>query len=389
MGLRVFSSIGESFESAATIINSSSAAISQLLVAVVTLALTIWVMHYAMAVYRGETQQPIMNFIAKNYKILFFLVVGLSTGVFQNLIVPAVMDFNTGLMNAVANSSKITGVASCSAAGAYGALDCFAESTLSLVMSYLKQALSSGVMHPIDALLYAFCGFLIFLAGALFSVFMAFEIIEARLMLFMALGLGPLFIVCGAFTKTESFFNNWVAKLANLAILNALLMIYVAMALKIFMGSFGDMINAVSQAGQTVQVLDALDVVPGLTSSTTSQATSYADGGSTFLIALQIVLEVLVLAFLATKVPSLASGLTGGGYGGSGAAAFVAGMMTQQLTKSIASSISKSGGAVGGAGRAGWNLGRRAFGGGGNSMEQGQDKPTAAQRATDRATQKR
>lgn len=390
MAFNGFSAIGSTFETAASVINSASAAISQVILPVVILVLTIWVTNYGIAVYRGEVHQPVMNFIGKNYKMLFFLVFGLSAGVFQKMIVPSVMEFNTGLMNAVAGSATgtIAGI-KCSGSGPYGAMDCFVDQIFTLVGFFFEAAVKEGgLTNLIDGILYILSGLLIFFGAALFGVFMMFELIEARLMLFMALGLGPLFIVAGAFPKTENFFNNWVAKLVNLAILNALLVIYVGMALKIFMGSFADFTAyvAVNNASAATGNLSAIDVVPGLTESTTTQANSYASHGNVFLVSMQIVLQLVVLAFLAMKIPNLASGLTGGGYGGSGAAAFVGGMMTQSLARSITKSLGTAAAAPGRAAGAAYR-GAKGLMGGGNQIAEGTGS-SAAQRARDRASRR-
>lgn len=73
---------------------------------------------------------------------------------------------------------------------------------------------------------------------------MALEFIEARLMLFLTLALGPVFIICGA-ASTEAYFGNWLSKLANLIIHNTLIIVYVSMSMGIFMNNFQPVIGTV------------------------------------------------------------------------------------------------------------------------------------------------
>ena len=58
-----FSVIGDSFEAAVTVINKVSSVLCTVLATPMTLAITIWILAYAYATMRGETHQPISNFI--------------------------------------------------------------------------------------------------------------------------------------------------------------------------------------------------------------------------------------------------------------------------------------------------------------------------------------
>ena len=333
-----FSVIGDSFEAAVTVINKVSSVLCTVLATPMTLAITIWILAYAYATMRGETHQPISNFIGKYYKIAWFVVCGLSVGVFQNLIVPAVMDFQTGLGQAVAGSISNTGLAACNGSGPYQLLDCYCGASLGLVAAYFIQAMDSFPQIG-TALVYVASGILLAIGLAIYGIIMMFELLEARLMLFLLLALGPLFIVAGAFSKTETFFNNWIAQIANLAVHNALIAVYIYMSLTIFMSNFGNVLMSVTDDGG--QGLKTIEEVFG------SQPFNMIG------LALQMVLEILVLAFLGMKVPRLAQALTGGGFAGSGMGAFVggaAGAVTGQAIPKAVAALTKAIGSKGGSG---------------------------------------
>lgn len=361
-----FSAIGASFEAAASVINKVSSILCSILATPMTLAITIWILAYAYATMRGETHQPISNFIGKYYKIAWYVVCGLSVGVFQNMIVPAAMDLQTGLGSAVANGISATGLGQCNGSGPYQLLDCYTSGAIGLVGSYLMQAIDSFPQIGLS-LVYVLCALLLSICLTIYGVIMMFELLEARLLFFMLLALGPLFIVAGAFSKTETFFNNWIAQIANLSVHNALIAVYIYMSLTIFMSNYGNVL--MSATGDGSEGLKAVEQIYG------TQPFNMIG------LALQMTLEILVLAFLGMKVPRLAQALTGGGFGGGGMGAFVGGAVGaatgQALPKAVAALTKVIGSKSGGGGSMSNNGGAS---GGGSS---------AAHRASERANARR
>jgi len=200
---------------------------------------------------------------------------------------------------------------------------------------------------------------------------MMFELLEARLMLFLLLALGPLFIVAGAFSKTETFFNNWIAQIANLAVHNALIAVYIYMSLTIFMSNFGNVLMSVSDEGG--QGLKTIEEVFG------SQPFNMIG------LALQMVLEILVLAFLGMKVPRLAQALTGGGFGGGGMGAFVGGAVGAATGQALPKAVSALTKAIGSKGSSGGG----SMSNNGGASGSGTGGSSAAHRASERANARR
>jgi type IV secretion system protein VirB6 len=318
-----FSAIGQSFESAVSIINSVSSSLASLITPILLTIVAIWIIAYGLATMRGEVQQPIMQMVGRYYRLGLFMACGLSMGVFQGQIVPAVMDLQTGLAAAAGKSmNSMSGMCSGSAANPYAILDCYGSAALALVGAYFNQAVADGSALAIGAAL---------VGVTLYGVIMALEFIEARLMLFLTLALGPIFIVCGAFPRTEAYFGNWLSKLANLIIHNTLIIAYVAMSMGIFMNNFQPVIGTVMNSSGTVTGITDLLGPSGISPTT---------------LALQVLLETFVLGLLGLKIPHLASALTSGGYGGSGAVGFLSGMAAQAMRTRLPRSSPVSGGQI-------------------------------------------
>lgn len=328
-----FSAIGNSFESAVSIINSVSSEIASLIAPIMVTVVGIWIVAYGLATLRGEVQQPIMQLVGRYYKLGLFMACGLSMGVFQGQIVPAVMDLQTSLAAAASKSlGSMGGMCSGSATNPYSTLDCYGSAALALVGAYFNQAVADGSSLAFGAAIVdAACGMVILIGVTLYGVIMALEFIEARLMLFLTLSLGPIFIVCGAFPRTEAYFGNWLSKLANLVIHNALIVAYVAMSMGIFMNNFQPVIGIVMNSSGTVTGITDL-LGPSSISPTT--------------FALQVLLETFVLGLLGLKIPHLASALTSGGYGGSGAVGFLTGMAAQAMRTRLPRSLPVTGGQI-------------------------------------------
>lgn len=328
-----FSAIGNSFESAVSIINSVSSEVASLIAPIMMTVVGIWIVAYGLATLRGEVQQPIMQLVGRYYKLGLFMACGLSMGVFQGQIVPAVMDLQTGLAAAASKSlGSMGGMCSGSATNPYSTLDCYGSAALALVGAYFNQAVADGSSLAFGAAIVdAACGLVILIGVTLYGVIMALEFIEARLMLFLTLSLGPIFIVCGAFPRTEAYFGNWLSKLANLVIHNALIVAYVAMSMGIFMNNFQPVIGTVMNSSGTVTGITDL-LGPSNISPTT--------------FALQVLLETFVLGLLGLKIPHLASALTSGGYGGSGAVGFLTGMAAQAMRTRLPRSLPTTGGQI-------------------------------------------
>ena len=328
-----FSAIGQSFESAVSIINSVSSSIASLITPILLTIVAIWIIAYGLATMRGEVQQPIMQMVGRYYRLALFMACGLSMGVFQGQIVPAVMDLQTGRAAAAGKSmNSMSGMCTGSATNPYAMLDCYGSAALALVGAYFNQAVADGTALAIGAALVdAACGLVILIGVTLYGVIMALEFIEARLMLFLTLALGPIFIVCGAFPRTEAYFGNWLSKLANLIIHNTLIIAYVAMSMGIFMNNFQPVIGTVMNSSGTVTGITDLLGPSGISPTT---------------LALQVLLETFVLGLLGLKIPHLASALTSGGYGGSGAVGFLTGMAAQAMRTRLPRSLPSSGGQI-------------------------------------------
>src|SRR5258708_31822150 len=91
-----------------------------------------------------------------------------------------------------------------------------------------------GLSMAVAAIADFACGLIAALGGSIFLIVLAFEVVMSRMLLDLVLGLGPLFIACGAFAPTARFFEAWTAKVANYALLQVLVAAFLGMALTAF-----------------------------------------------------------------------------------------------------------------------------------------------------------
>ena len=246
----LFSAVGGTLENGmGTYVTNVSSALSSALVPAVTTAVTIWVLAYGLAVVRGEAHESVPAFAWRGLKLAIILAFALGTGIYQAQVVTAVNDVTAGLAQTIQSAAANTGagnpgcgsvsgssVTGSSAAGIYQTLDCY-DQQIDLVMdAYFDQAThegfsASGIVAGVGDFL---CGLVAALGGSIFLMVLAFEVVMARMLLDLVLGLGPAFIACGAFGPTARFFEAWTAKVANYALLQVLVAAFLGMALTAF-----------------------------------------------------------------------------------------------------------------------------------------------------------
>ena len=219
----LFTAVGGTLENGmSTYVTSVSSALSSVLVPVVTTALTIWIIAYGFAVVRGEAHEPVPAFAWRGVKVAIMLAFALGAGIYQSQVVTAIEGATTGLAQTIqtaaanagagnagcgtVNGSSVTGT---SASAIYQTLDCY-DQQINLVMdAYFNKATHegfsiAGIVAGVGDFL---CGLVAALGASIFLIILAFEVVMARLLLDLVLGLGPLFIACGAFSPTARFFE--------------------------------------------------------------------------------------------------------------------------------------------------------------------------------------
>ncbi|WP_322104058.1 type IV secretion system protein [Paraburkholderia sp. J41] len=342
----LFTAVGGTLENGmSTYVTSVSSALSGALVPVVTTAVTIWVLAYGLAVVRGEAHEAVPAFAWRGLKVAITLAFALSAGIYQQQVVTAVDGATSGLAQTIQNAANTTGggnpgcgavsgssvTAQGAATSIYQTLDCY-DQQIDLVMdAYFDKAThegfsASGLAAAIGDFL---CGLVAALGGSIFLIVLAFEVVMARMLLDLVLGLGPVFIACAAFAPTARFFEAWTAKVVNYALLQVLVAAFLGMALTAFSAD--------------LTAMHATGSAPGADASALAQAISASlDGAAAAAAAIGLFATGVFLAMVGWQLPSVAAGLSGGATL-SGFGAFVAGVASRSLVGAIGRALKGNG----------------------------------------------
>jgi type IV secretion system protein VirB6 len=375
MASGVFSMVGNGIESGVTTyVNQTSAALSSALVPVVTTALTIWVMAYGFAVMRGEASESVPAFAWRAAKIAILLAVALGSGIYQSTVVTDVQNGTGLLAQTIAQagggtcSTSMSGIAvgnlgssGGSAASVYTALDCYDAQLGAVVTADVNHASQSGLTDFGAAMGYLASAIIVAFGGCIFLLVACLETVLARVFLDLILGIGPLFIACGAFEPSRRFFDAWTGKVVTYCLMQVLIAAFLGIALSVFSSETASLtglssLPASADSGNLYTTI--VNQMMGSSSSSTVTDDQY------FVDALGMLVTGIFLAMLCWQLPSVASAL-GGGSAMTGIGAFAAGLASRvvgnaagmALARSFSSkgpgsggSISRSGGSGGGSG---------------------------------------
>ncbi|QNB17475.1 type IV secretion system protein [Paraburkholderia tropica] len=341
----LFTAVGGTLENGmSTYVTNVSSALSGALVPVVTTGVTIWVLAYGLAVVRGEAHEAVPAFAWRGLKVAITLAFALSTGIYQQQVVTAVDGATSGLAQTIQNAANTTGggnpgcgsvngssvMGQGAATSIYQTLDCY-DQQIDLVMdAYFDKATHEGFSPSgLAAAIGDFtCGLIAALGGSIFLIVLAFEVVMARMLLDLVLGLGPVFIACAAFSPTARFFEAWTAKVVNYALLQVLVAAFLGMALTAFSSDLTTLHATAS---------------PGADASVVMQGISAAlDDAAAAATALGLFATGVFLAMVGWQLPSVASGLSGGATL-SGFGAFVAGVASRSAMTAVGRALRGNG----------------------------------------------
>ncbi|WP_321800112.1 type IV secretion system protein [Burkholderia sp. BCC1988] len=375
----LFTAVGGTLENGmSSYVTNVSSALSGALVPVATTAVTIWVLAYGLAVVRGEAHEAVPAFAWRGLKVAITLAFALSAGIYQQHVVGAVNGATAGLAQTIQNAANTTGggnpgcgstngssvTGQAAATSIYQTLDCYDQQVDLVMDAYFNKATHEGISPSgLAAAIGDFlCGLIAALGGSIFLIVLAFEVVMARMLLELVLGLGPIFIACGAFAPTARFFEAWTAKLANYALLQVLVAAFLGMALTAFSAELTS--------------LHATSSSPGADWSALMQAISASlDDAAPAAAAIGMFATGLFLAMVGWQLPSVAAGLSGGATL-SGFGAFAAGMASRSLVTAIGRAFSRNGQGP----RSGGEIRDRTGLGGGSSGGSGSGAAPAYQR---------
>ncbi|KFX63321.1 conjugal transfer protein TraH [Paraburkholderia fungorum] len=342
----LFTAVGGTLENGmSTYVTNVSSALSGALVPVVTTGVTIWVLAYGLAVVRGEAHEAVPAFAWRGLKVAITLAFALSAGIYQQQVVTAVDGATSGLAQTIQNAANTTGggnpgcgsVSGSSVTGQgtatsiYQTLDCYDQQIDLVLDAYSEKATHeglslAGIVAGIGDFLF---GLVAALGGTLFLIVLAFEVVMARMLLDLVLGLGPVFIACAAFSPTARFFEAWTAKVVNYALLQVLVAAFLGMALTAFSTELAPFqVTTSSPTSNAASLISAGQAALEATAAWGAAAGMFASG--------------VFLAMVGWQLPSVASGLSGGATL-SGFGAFVAGIASRSVVTAIGRALKGNG----------------------------------------------
>ncbi|WP_118181174.1 type IV secretion system protein [Paraburkholderia phosphatilytica] len=337
----LFSAVGGTLENGmSTYVTGVSSALSSALVTPVSAALGLWVTAWGFAVMRGDVHEPVPAFAWRGLKVAIMLAFALGTGVYQDQLVTAIDDTTSGLAQIIVSAAASAGagntgcgsvsadsVTASSASTIYDTLDCY-DRQVDLVMdAYFDKATHegfsvSGIVAGVGDFI---CGLVAALGASIFLIVLAFEVVMARMLLDLVLGLGPVFIACGAFGPGVRFFDAWVAKVANYALLQVLIAAFLGMALTAFSADLAP--------------FSVTGAAPDTNATALAAAARTAlDSAASWSAGLGMFASAVLLAAVGWQLPGVAAGLTGGATL-SGSAAFIAGYASRQAVRAIGAAM--------------------------------------------------
>lgn len=315
-----FFSIGSMIESAlSNFVIPLSTAFSQALTAIALSGLTIWIGLYGAAMVRGESQSPIMGFSWRLVTKTVMIACACAGGIYQSSIVPAIQNGSLELVQIVLASVGAGSKGSCATnvSSMMQSLECFNQLAYQAVK--VIPDFSDGLSFPMafkEIIENSICFLLGGLAIALLTVVLGVEVLFCQVTTTLLLGLGPLFIVCGAFEPTKKYFDGWMNKLVYVALLNVLVFAFFGLVLS-FMTALSDGLPAGGD--------------PNLANAFMSSV------GGVLKYTLALVCAMLMFFFLGLRLPSVAAAITGSQGGGSGLMSVVTGFAAAKLTNRTSS----------------------------------------------------
>lgn len=318
-----FFSIGSMIEGAlSNFVIPLSTAFSQALTAIALSGLTIWIGLYGAAMVRGESQSPIMGFSWRLVTKTVMIACACAGGIYQSSIVPAIQNGSLELVQIVLASVGAGSKGGCATnvSSMMQSLECFnqlAYQAVDIIPASAGDIKGIPSMDGIKEIIQnSICFLLGGLAIALLTVVLGVEVLFCQVTTTLLLGLGPLFIVCGAFEPTKKYFDGWMNKLVYLALLNVLVFAFFGLVLS-FMTALSDGLPA---GGDPNLALAFMGSVGGVIRYT-----------------LALVCGMLMFFFLGLRLPSVAAAITGSQGGGSGLMSVVTGFAAAKLTNRTSS----------------------------------------------------
>ncbi len=235
----------------------------------ITVALTISFLVYALLIMQGAIETPVADFMMKCIRISFIVSIALSAGFYQSNIAEIVTRTPDELATALISNKQAPDKAGN-----------MIDASMEKGFNYAADAFDQASLYSVSSWSYPIIAAIIMIAtGILCGVGLA-VLLTVKVALTILAGLGPLFIAALLFEPTKRYFELWVGQVVNYALI---LVIYSAV-----FGFFIELLGDYASQGK----------IDGY------QNMAYSVGG------LVIITCCAVIVLL--QIPSIASALSGG-----------------------------------------------------------------------------
>ncbi|MBZ2207147.1 type IV secretion system protein [Massilia soli] len=195
--------------------------------------LTLYIILWGFAMYRGLIQEPVLDAAFRLMKVAIIMNLAISVGSYSDLIANnlfALPEYFVGLLGngGTTEDSKAT-------------LDSVFSDAMYASQSVYEKA---DIFDNPGAFLVAA---IIWLSALLSVGYAAFLIILAKVMIAVLLGIGPIFVICLMFDSTKKFFEAWLGLALNYALISALCIAVI----KFMFGMFADAARGALDASRT------------------------------------------------------------------------------------------------------------------------------------------
>ena len=296
-----------------TYVSSVSASLSAAVLPIIAGGMTLYTLVYGYAILRGDVQQPIQQFLWKNFKVLMICGIGLGIGIKQSAILNLFNSFQGWLtaslvgngasgsfvniletyLDSVTNS--LINLVNAATVGSFTAAGGTTGSSQGGWVGALKAAVNFGAVITalITGFIFTMISWNIFLFSFLLAACAMIVFLSAQIGLAACLAVSPIFIACLCFDKTARYFDTWLSQALNYCFVSGLI----------------GMVLGLSLSALNTQVTNIQTLLVPVTTGGGSVLTTLGDIG-VGLISYDVLILMCIWFFF--QCPNVASGLVGG-----------------------------------------------------------------------------
>jgi type IV secretion system protein VirB6 len=225
-------------------IGSTTASVARAIEPAVVTMGWIYVMLWGYFMFTGQIREPIIDGFKRIVTIALIFGIGLQLWAYNTLIVDTFFVAPEQLANAVGGSTTTT----------VGVIDgLWADGARAAGALWDRAGVLDGNFG------FYFVALVMYGAVGLLSVFVGATLAIAKIMVALALSLGPVFIALLLFKPTQRFFGKWVGTMTNYALVVILIVLAARLLLQFVTGYAGQL----ARLGGSIQLVDTLDLIVG------------------------------------------------------------------------------------------------------------------------------